>query len=543
MKSGGTPSAARDRLILLAAGLLSVLFVLQLNAVPVASNDLWLQIKVGQLTIDNEAIPRSLLFPFTTARGAAFNAHEWLSSVMFYEWTRAFGEAGLMPLQALLALVQFGLALALARRLSGSSALGVLMAKLAMLVVNYRYVLRPEMFALLLFLLLLEVMCGYRRDGRPARLLWTLPLAIAWANCHGSFLLGPVVAVIFAVGEALQAAFAPSKATEGRRLRRTGRAGAGYIAAAAGMLAASLVNPRGLELLSLAFKVQSSLAMKSVIWEWLPTLDPRFMSEPPFWIFTTVCLVSLALLAANWRALTATDMLLFVSFGALALQRNRHIVWFAFVDLAVCAHVAGMSRSATRFERAGGAAALILALAGLGVCAGVGNVRGDFIYASHSENFTSAMKAALAEPVLSGNVLNSYELGAELIYRDWPRLKPSIDSRIDSYGDAYFVAHQRLFTNESDLKAFLANHGVNYMLLLTRDFAGVSRMPGIKAEWHVRISDQKMLLLERNVALPSRTPDRRPRAGVHFAMRTQRRAASAVWPRRVKDAWHRVGSC
>ena len=501
MKSGSSPGRP---LLLMAAGLVSVLFVLQLNAVPVASNDLWLQIKVGQLTVDRGAIPATLLFPFTTARDALFNSHEWLSSVLFHEWTRAFGEGGLMPLQALFALVQFALALALARRLSGSAALGLLMATLAMLAINYRYVLRPEMFALLLFLLLLQVMCQYRSDRRPATLLWTLPLAVAWANCHGSFLLGPVVAAIFAVGEGLQAAFSPSGAIEGSRLRRMGRAGAGYAAAAAGMLAACVINPRGPELLSFAFKVQGSLAMKSVIWEWLPTLDPQFMAEPPFWIFAAVGLLSLALLAASWRALTLTDTLLFVSFGALALQRNRHIVWFMFIDLAVCAHVVGRRRWAARFEWHICVAALGLALAGLCVCARVGNVRGDFVYAARSDNFTSAMKATLADPALSGNVLTSYELGAELAYRDWPRLKPSIDSRIDSYGDAYFVAHQRLFTDESELKAFLVAYGVNHMLLLSRDFVGVSRMPVIRTEWHVRTSDQKMLLLERNVALPPR---------------------------------------
>jgi len=132
----------------------------------------------------------------------------------------------------------------------------------------------------------------------------------------------------------------------------------------------------------------------------------------------------------------------------------------------------------------------------------VGNVRGDFIYMARSYSFTPTVKAALADPALSGNVFTSYELGAELIYRDWPRLKPSIDSRIDSYGDDYYFAHQRLLTNEPELKAFLAAYGVNHMLLLSRDFAYVKRMPGIVAEWHVRISDQKMILLERNVALP-----------------------------------------
>lgn len=499
-----TPDAPRDRSVLLwVAGLLSVLFVLQLNAVPVAGNDLWLQIKVGQLTVDNGAIPATLLFPFTAARDAAFNAHEWLSSVLFHEWVRAFGEAGLMPLQALFALAQFGCAFALARGLSGSRAVGLLMATLAMLAINYRYILRPEMFALLLFVLLLQVMCRYRENGRPAILLWTLPLGVAWANCHGSFLLGPVVAGLFALGESVQAAFATSNAPEGSRLRRGARAGAPYAAAALGMLAASLANPRGPELLAFAFKVQGSQAMKSLIWEWLPTLAPQFVSEPPFWIFAAVGLASVVLLAANRRALTATDALLFLSFGALALQRNRHIVWFVFVDLAVCAHVIGLRGWALRAEGSARAAALGLALAGLCICARTGNVRGDFTYAALSEDFTPAMKTALADPGLSGNVFTSYELGAELVYRDWPRLKPSIDSRIDSYGDTYFLAHERLLSNEPALTSFLAAYGVNHMLLLRHDFGGISRMPGIRAQWHVRGSDQKMLLLERNVALPT----------------------------------------
>ena len=505
MNSVATPDAARARpaLLGLLAALLAVLFVLQLNAVPVAGNDLWLQLKVGQLTVDNGAIPATLLFPFTSARDAAFHAHEWLSSVLFHEWVRAFGEGGLMPLQVLLALAQFVLAFSLGRSLSGSRAVGLLMATLAMLTINYRYILRPEMFALLLFVLQLRLMCRYRENGRPGILLWTLPLAVAWANCHGSFLLGPVVAGLFALGEAIQAALAPWDAAQGSRLRRGWRAGALYAAVAIGMLLASLVNPRGAALLSFAFDVQASQAMKSVIWEWLPTLSPQFTSEPPFWIFAAVGLVSLALLVTNWRALTVTDALLFLAFGALALQRNRHIVWFVFVDLAVCAHVIGRCAWATRAQAPARVAVLVLALAGIGICARTGNVRGDFPYAALSEDFTPAMTAQLADPALSGNVFTSYELGAELVYRDWPRLKPSIDSRIDSYGDAYFIAHERMLSDEPALTDFLAAHGVNHMLLMRRDFGGISRMPGIRAQWHVRSSDRKMLLLERNVALPT----------------------------------------
>ena len=49
---------------------------------------------------------------------------------------------------------------------------------------------------------MLHLLVAFQQDGRWKRLLWCVPLAVLWANSHGSFLLGPVVAGIFATGEA-----------------------------------------------------------------------------------------------------------------------------------------------------------------------------------------------------------------------------------------------------------------------------------------------------------------------------------------------------
>ena len=59
------------------------------------------------------------------------------------------------------------------------------------------------------------------------------------------------------------------------------------------------------------------------------------------------------------------------------------------------------------------------------------------------------MIAQIEQFDMKGNVFNSYELGAELIYRAYPRLRPMIDSRIDSYGDEYFLLSDRLVHQEA----------------------------------------------------------------------------------------------
>lgn len=501
------PPAPPHRALLGVAALLVVLFVAVLNTVPLASNDLWIQMKIGQLTVDSGRIPRTVLFPFTPARDAVFNAHEWLPSILFHVLDRAIGIDRLLLVQGAAGLAQFGLSWLLARRLCASAPTALLLAASAMLVANYRYVLRPELFALALLTSLLLVLNGYRDSGRASALLWTVPIAILWANCHGSFVLGPVVAGTFALGEGLQALADHNDARWPQRLRRGIRAGLPYALCALAMTLSSMVNPRGPELLRFAFQVQASDAMHTQIKEWLPTFDPRVVGEPPFRIFVAAVGASLALAVAQWRRLTVADTLLFALFTGLAMQRNRHIVWFGFIALAFCARLIGRRAPRREIEQGLSVLAAGLGLAGLCGCLLFGNTRGATIFESPSNNFSAAMARELEDPSLTGNVYNSYELGGELIYRDWPRLKPSIDSRVDSYGDDYFYAHQQLLVNQPALLQFLSTYGVTHMLLLRRDFDNaVKRMPAVQAQWHIRLADSKMVLLERNPPAAPATP-------------------------------------
>lgn len=497
-------SAKKDttpQTVTLAAIGLAILLMLVLVVVPIANNDVWILMKVGELIVSTGKIPETVLFAFTTVGDNHFNAHEWLVSVIYHEFDVLFGVRHLMWVVGAFALVQFALCTVLARRRSHSLGVGLLMAMLAMICANDRYVLRPELFALLFLVLLLLVLDRYRTGQRWTTLLWTLPIAILWANCHGSFLLAPAIVGLFAVGEALTAALAATGSTAAR-LRSGVQAGLPYAVATLVMAASCAINPAGWSLLLFPFKLQQSGVMRQLIKEWLPTFSPLFVVERAFWVFVGVALAAFALVVALRRFLGITDALLLLVFSALALERSRHIVWFGFVALFVCAGLVGRLTIDRRREIRWRAADAGFALLATCLCVAFGNVTHSRVYEAPSNNFSAALVAELASPAMSGNVLNSYELGGELIYRDWPRLKPSIDSRVDSYGDDYLLFSIQVLQDENLLKLFLEGNRVNYMLLLKRDFdLGPRKMPFIRSNWHVRITDGDIFLLERNVPL------------------------------------------
>lgn len=196
----------------------ALIVVALLCFVPLSTNDFWLQAAVGRLIWTTGSIPRTALFPFTEASDLPFQAHEWLSSVVLYLLESRLGHEPLIFVKGLLGLGLFALLYRLAHRLTASFPFSIVLAVSAMVTANYRFWLRPELFALLLSALLLNLLVGYRENGRRAYLAACLPLGMLWANVHGSAPVALVIVGAFAAGAAIERRAAP-----GARLRRLPR--------------------------------------------------------------------------------------------------------------------------------------------------------------------------------------------------------------------------------------------------------------------------------------------------------------------------------
>jgi hypothetical protein len=490
-----------DSVLRVFATVAAVALVVVLCFIPQWSNDFWLQARIGRWIVENGHIPRTVLFPFTEARDNTFNVHEWLPSILFHGLDNTLGYDRLIVVLGAAGLLLFGGVFFTVRQLTGSHAWALALALVALANASYRHVLRPELIALLLTVALLYLLATVR-DGRGvARLWWVVPIGVVWANSHGSFILGVMVCGAFAAGEGAEALWRHWTALKWGALRVGWEAARVYVLASMAMVVGSLFNPLGLQLWKFVFTLSTSEVTKSAIYEWQPTLSPVFMLDRPFAIFVFACLVTATAIVWRRERLRPTSALLLLLFLAMALTRLRHVVFFGFAAAVVCAMVIGRAKR-PRVERGVLAGALLFGLLGTGLAVQYGNARGSYPFHSPSNNFSEPMVSVLEKDALAGNVINSYELGAELIYRAYPRLKPSIDSRIDSYGDDYFMTITTMLVDEKRLNDFIEHYDVRHMLLLWRDFNYVKDMKSLQTNgWKTAFADHKMILLSR------RSPD------------------------------------
>ena len=186
----------------------------------------------------------------------------------------------------------------------------------------------------------------------------------------------------------------------------------------------------------------------------------------------------------------------------LAAWSIRFLVYVGLVAAFVLAPLARrpplvLQRATRTWAWTGLVHALVLVVA-----ARYGNANGSFPYrADAPEKLTLPMVQALGDPALSGNVITSYAFGAELVYRAYPRLKPSIDSRIDSYGDDYLRFHEAMLASEGLMEEFVGRYDVRYMLVKPAQYQAMLRWPSWTAgRWRVLLADNRAVLLQRNPA-------------------------------------------
>ncbi|HEX2879629.1 MAG TPA: hypothetical protein VHO25_08825, partial [Polyangiaceae bacterium] len=166
-----------------------LLLLLVLNFRPIMQNDFWMHLKIGEDVLDTFQIPTVDSYS-AVAEGRPFIAHEWFSGVLLALVGGAFGPAGFAALGALVAaslaaLLFFALPKD-ARRSVVLAPLGALAAYLT----DFRLVIRPDLFTMLLLAVWAFSIERWRRT-HESWILWMLvPLITVWANLHGAFLFG-----------------------------------------------------------------------------------------------------------------------------------------------------------------------------------------------------------------------------------------------------------------------------------------------------------------------------------------------------------------
>ncbi|KQV56028.1 MULTISPECIES: hypothetical protein [unclassified Caulobacter] len=408
------PETALARVATPLAAALAMAAVMLFAPQALNDGDTWWHMATGAWILAHGRVPDHDVFSYSMA-GHPWVAHEWLSEALMALAARVAGWSGVV---ILFAAVAGGSAWMLARRLArdlGGLTL-IVTATLSLACMGGSLLVRPHLFMLPLLLAWTLEMLAARDENRPPRLAFALLMTL-WANLHGSYVFGFVVAGAFG----LEALAAPG-AERMKVLRDWGLFGLASLACA-------VVTPHGPQALLFPFQLMTMTVLPQIT-EWRAQ---DFSHVTPF---MAALLATLFVCLGRGVKVPPIRLLLLLALLFMALQHVRHqLVLVAIAPLLLArplAEALGHDVRTDRTPRAWlvGFGVACLALAGLRLALPL--QRGDGLNSP-----VTALDSVPAD-LKARPVLNGYGLGGYLIYKG---VRPFIDGRADMYGDAFSAAY------------------------------------------------------------------------------------------------------
>ena len=494
--------------VVFAVALLQVLFISHGVVGLFGDSDTGWHIRNGEAILNTSTVPFADYFSYTK-NGVEWFAWEWLSDVFL---GAAHLSAGL-PAVALLSAAAIALAIWGAARLSISLGGNLFFTSGAMVLLlgttSIHWLARPHVFSWLLALLFISV--AERERRMPGRGLYLLPLfACLWANLHGSFLLGPAILFIYAIGASI------SMAVEDRPLR--------FAAAALACLVATLINPLGWRLHEHVISYLNNGYLMDHIAEFR-----SFSFHSPGAIYVELfLLVSILGTLALFRQRAFGPALLGLAMLHLSLYSARHLPMAAVLFLPLC--VAALTREAEQYSslrafldyskrlvaidrKIWGIVPVVFAM--VGAVAGLEQLSGAGLVGFSATKFPVRAADFLEQNRLqrepSARVFTKDQWAGYLIYRFAGRTKVFLDGRSDFYGQELLETYARVVEVKPGWDAVLNQYNVRFVLVAP-DNALASALQ-LTANWKRIYSDSTAAVFERNVFLttpsaPLRNGDR-----------------------------------
>jgi hypothetical protein len=442
--------------------------------------DLTYQLRAGSEILANRAIPTVDSWTFTV-QGQPWFDQQWGAQVALTAVFDGLGWTGLVLLRALVVGVTFGCLYAIARR-GGLSARNAALLTLASFVVAApALALRPQLFGLALFATLLLVLAV--RADRP-RIVWVIPfIVLAWANVHGSFVLGPL-----AVGLAWLADV---------RERREPRLE--ILAVAVVSALAACVTPFGPSVWRYAIGLTADPSVTGRISEWQRTLP----TDVPGILFYASLVGVLTLAFRRRRSITWPTVLWLLTFALIGVYAVRGIAWWALAVVPpVAVLIAGLApQSAERLgtramQRANAVIIALLVFVGVAllplwrpVDTGTGTPTGLLIDAP------SGVTATLKQSVRAGDrVFNPQPWGSWFEFAV-PDALVAVDSRVEIFPASVWAAYDLVRAGGPGWEQVLAGWDVGLVAAEPQDGPLVDRLRA--AGWTVLSSDDSGTVLRR----------------------------------------------
>ena len=403
--------------------------------------DLAYHVRAGELILASGHVGRTDQFTFTSAGDPWLN-QQWAADAMFALAHRLLGWGGVAILYAIATGVGFAFVYAHCRGRRASPLVAAVFT-LGGFIVSTGPAPRPQALAVPLFTgtaLLLT-----RRD----RWRWlVVPMAVLWANVHGSFVLAPLLVAFVVADDVL----------EHRPWRSIGLFAATIVG--------TFVTPFGPSVWTYALDIARNDTIRRWVVEWRP---PTLTSVSGFAFWASGAVVLLIAIRRH-RRVRPVDAARLIVFFALAAPAIRGTLWWALILPPIVAGWFASEAVEAPVRRrldpvAVVAAACIIALLPLA-----------FALRSGIDPVTGAPRrlAADAPQVLVEAVRSSVPAGSRLLvyqpFASWfefalPEDPVMVDSRIELYPDAVWVDYDRAVGGAEPWQRILDRYGVRAVVL------------------------------------------------------------------------------
>jgi len=279
---------------------LSIAFLL-----PVTPQDYWWYLRIGKDTLASGAVPRLDTLSFSQA-GTPVDYQSWGAAVLFWLVFHLGGLSLTVLLRGVLIGLTYSVTWITSRR-AGAGRLGASLVLLAaVLTSSNNWSIRPQLFAYPLFAVSLFILYEWL-NGKKKIVFWLPLISLVWVNLHGSFVM-----LILLAGAAL---------LFGRGDKRK------LALAYAGVLLATLVNPRGFGTWVYVYHSLTVPSSQLFSGEWLPPVNSGWQMN----IFFLWVLAFPLLAVLSKYKLDRLEWTWFLGFGILAFWGERYVIWFVLI--------------------------------------------------------------------------------------------------------------------------------------------------------------------------------------------------------------------
>jgi hypothetical protein len=476
--------------VVFSVALLQVLFFAEGTQTLFRDSDTGWHVRNGEAILQTFAVPRVDVFSYTR-QGQPWFAWEWLSDAALGGAYRLAGLPGVALAAAIaIALTAWGCA-RLSLSLGGNLFLSAGATVLLLGVTSIHWLARPHVFSWLFALAFLTV-AEHERRGR-SRWLPGLPiLACAWANIHGSFLLGPAILVTYAIGD-----WAGKRFREPAALKRFG-------VTAVVCLAATFINPYGWHLHEHVF----SYLRNSYLMDHISEFRSFSFHSPGSYYVELFLFAAIAGIIALLRQRAYGPALLGVAMLHMSLYSARHLPTAAVLMLPLTA--AAFTREGRQSRglrqmfdysdrlqaidrRVLGIVPVVVVL--IATVVGVNRLEQAGSVGFNPEVFPVRAAEFLERNSHGARIFSKDQWGGYLIFRFEGRMKVFLDGRSDFYGQQLLETYGTVVDVKPSWNSVLKEHGVG-LVLIPPDHALASALE-LSPDWKRVYADSVSAIFEK----------------------------------------------